>query len=170
MLEGSLADAIGPDVLLRQLAQALRGNIPYINPVHATITQLGGSVGGLGMIVTHQPPLVQTGDRVTIDVARRSMTTATTSLLPVGGTATYGVQRTIKSRKPLWRAGGCVELTYDAWSIHPPRAKLIDAAFAAWSAAAIGCGRVVVTSTRQANPSSARLSALSDSRSRDARA
>ena len=44
MLEGSLADAIGPDVLLRQLAQALRGNIPYINPVHATITQLGGTV------------------------------------------------------------------------------------------------------------------------------
>ena len=44
MLEGSLADAIGPDVLLRQLAQALRGNIPYINPVNATITQLGGSV------------------------------------------------------------------------------------------------------------------------------
>jgi peroxiredoxin len=44
MLEGSLADALGPDVLLRQLAQALRGNIPYINPVHATITQLGGTV------------------------------------------------------------------------------------------------------------------------------
>jgi peroxiredoxin len=44
MVEGSLADAIGPDVLLRQLAQALRGNIPYINPVHATITQLGGTV------------------------------------------------------------------------------------------------------------------------------
>ena len=44
MLEGSLAEAIGPDVLLRQLAQALRGNIPYINPVQATITQLGGTV------------------------------------------------------------------------------------------------------------------------------
>ena len=44
MLEGSLADALGPDVLLRQLAQALRGNIPYINPSSATITQLGGTV------------------------------------------------------------------------------------------------------------------------------
>lgn len=44
MLEGGLADAIGPDVLLRQLAQALRGNIPYISPLQATITQLGGTV------------------------------------------------------------------------------------------------------------------------------
>jgi peroxiredoxin len=44
MIEGSLAEVIGPDVLLRQLAQALRGNIPYINPVTATITQLGGTV------------------------------------------------------------------------------------------------------------------------------
>ncbi|MFL5800645.1 MAG: SelL-related redox protein [Roseiflexaceae bacterium] len=44
MLEGSLATAAGPDVLLRQLAQALRGNIPYINPLEGHITQLGGTV------------------------------------------------------------------------------------------------------------------------------
>jgi len=44
MLEGSLAAAAGPDVLLRQLAQALRGNISYINPLEGHITQLGGTV------------------------------------------------------------------------------------------------------------------------------
>lgn len=44
MLEGSLANAAGPDVLLRQLAQAMRGNIPYINPFEGHITQLGGTV------------------------------------------------------------------------------------------------------------------------------
>jgi peroxiredoxin len=44
LLEGSLASVAGPDVLLRQLAQALRGNIPYINPIEGHITQLGGTV------------------------------------------------------------------------------------------------------------------------------
>jgi peroxiredoxin len=44
MLEGSLASGAGPDVLLRQLAQALRGNMPYINPFEGKITQLGGTV------------------------------------------------------------------------------------------------------------------------------
>jgi peroxiredoxin len=44
LLEGSLATVAGPDVLLRQLAQALRGNIPYINPLEGHITQLGGTV------------------------------------------------------------------------------------------------------------------------------
>jgi hypothetical protein len=121
-----------------------------------TVAQLGGSVGGLGMIVTHQPALVHAGDRVTVDVATRNVTIVTTSLLPVDGTATYGVQRTIKSRKPLWRAGGCVELTYDAWSLDPAQAKVIDAAFEAWSSAAIGCGRIVATSTRRPNPSATR--------------
>jgi peroxiredoxin len=44
MVEGSLAVTAGPDVLLRQLAQAMRGNIPYINPLEGHISQLGGTV------------------------------------------------------------------------------------------------------------------------------
>lgn len=44
LVEGPLSAAIGPDVLLRQLGEALRGNIPYVNPANSHITQLGGSV------------------------------------------------------------------------------------------------------------------------------
>jgi hypothetical protein len=122
-----------------------------------TVVQLGGSTGGLGMTLSHHPPPVQAGDRVTIDVATRSVTSvAAARILPVDGAARYGVQRTTKSRTPLWRAGGCVELTYDAWSLDPEQAKVIDAAFEAWSTAASRCGRLVATSTRRPNPSAAR--------------
>ncbi len=124
-----------------------------------TVVQLGGSVGGLGMTFSHQPAVVHEGDTVTIDVAARRLigvAPATALATPAGGTATYGVQRTAKSGTPLWRSGGCIELTYDAASIDAAQAKVLDAAFAAWSTAALGCGRIVVTSTRRAHPPSAR--------------
>lgn len=75
---------------------------------------------------------------------------------PAGGTATYGVQRTTKSGKPLWRDSGCLELVYDATSIDPATARVIDTAFATWTNAALGCGQLAVTSTRRPNPASAR--------------
>jgi hypothetical protein len=73
-----------------------------------------------------------------------------------GGTATYGVQRTAKSGRPLWRDAGCLELTYDAATISPAEAKVIDAAFEAWTTAAASCGQIVATSTRRDRPPAAR--------------
>src|SRR5215213_1235227 len=58
------------------------------------LTQLGGSVGGLGMSFSHQPALVEVGDAVTIDGARVVSVASRASLLPAGGNASYGVQRT----------------------------------------------------------------------------
>lgn len=106
-----------------------------------TVVQLGGSVDGLGMIFTHQPVPVREGDGILIDG---------------GSIATYGIQRTFRSGKPLWRASGCIELTYDAMTIDAATAKIIDAAFATWSVAALGCGQLVVTSTRRPNPPATR--------------
>ena len=122
------------------------------------VVQLGGSVDGLGMAVSHQPAIVHEGDRVTIDPATRRVVDVAprTALLPADGTATYGVQRTAKSGRPLWRDTGCLELTYDSITISVDAARAIDLAFAAWSAATASCGHVVATSTRRANPASRR--------------
>lgn len=124
-----------------------------------TVVQLGGSVGGLGMTFSHQPALVRAGDTVTIDVGERrvlGVVPAAALATPAGGTALYGVQRTEKSGTPLWRSSGCIELTYDAASIDAAQAKVLDAAFAAWSAAALDSGRITVTSTRRPHPPSVR--------------
>lgn len=39
---GTLAHAFSPDVLMQQLSQALRGNLPYIDVRQGHVTQLGG--------------------------------------------------------------------------------------------------------------------------------
>ena len=73
-----------------------------------------------------------------------------------GGTATYGVQRTTHSQKPLWRDDGCITLEYDSTTISVAAGQAIDDAFAAWSDATVGasCGRVTVTGIRTPNPPS----------------
>jgi eukaryotic-like serine/threonine-protein kinase len=73
-----------------------------------------------------------------------------------GGTATYGVQRTSKSGKTLWRDDGCITLEYDSTTISVAAGQAIDDAFAAWSDATVGasCGRVTVTGIRTPNPPS----------------
>lgn len=122
------------------------------------VRQLGGSVDGLGMTFSHEPVVVQPGDTVTVDAATRRVlgVAMRAASAPEAGTATYGVQRTAKSKRPLWRDAGCIDLTYDAITISPRTARVIDDAFAAWSAATVSCGRFVVTSTRRDNPASAR--------------
>lgn len=42
LTEGTLNDALGVDVLTRQAAEALRGNIPYMTSLGSSIKQLGG--------------------------------------------------------------------------------------------------------------------------------
>lgn len=43
LAEGTLNDALGLDVLARQVTQALRGNIPYMTSIGSSIKQLGGT-------------------------------------------------------------------------------------------------------------------------------
>ncbi|MEM8530689.1 MAG: peroxiredoxin-like family protein [Chloroflexota bacterium] len=43
LAEGTLNDALGLDVLARQVTQALRGNMPYMTSMGSSIKQLGGS-------------------------------------------------------------------------------------------------------------------------------
>ncbi|HEY5948204.1 MAG TPA: hypothetical protein VIV40_22060, partial [Kofleriaceae bacterium] len=123
-----------------------------------TVLQLGGSVDGLAMTFSHEPPIVREGDTVTIDRASRSVigVAPANAIAPVDGTASYGVQRTTKSGKPLWRDQGCIDLVYDATSIDVATAKVIDAAFATWSTATLSCGHVVATSTRRPKPAAGR--------------
>ena len=43
LAEGTLNDALGVDVLARQAAEALRGNIPYMTSFGSSLKQLGGT-------------------------------------------------------------------------------------------------------------------------------
>jgi hypothetical protein len=122
------------------------------------VVQRGGSVDGLGMTFTHEPALVHEGDSVTIDLATSTVVAVAphAAVTPADGNAMYGVQRTAKSGSPLWRDGGCLELSYDAVTISADEARVIDAAFETWSVATVSCGRMIATSTRRLNPPSAR--------------
>jgi len=66
----------------------------------------------------------------------------------VGGNASYGVQRTSKSGKPLWRDEGCLDMAYDTTSVTPEIATVLDAAFATWNTATAQCGGVSFSSYR----------------------
>jgi hypothetical protein len=119
-----------------------------------TVIQLGGSADGLGMKFTHQPELVRAGDIVTID--GRTVVGVAPHAALTGGNATYGVQRTAKTNTPLWRDGGCLDLSYDSVTISPAQARVIDAAFETWSTATASCGHLVATSTRRTSPPAVR--------------
>lgn len=140
-------DMIVTDVVVRAL-----------DGTRVTVVQHGGSVGGLGMSVSHSDDRVQPGDdvalvrdrtglrahRVGILSRRRSAASATTT----GGA---GVQRTATSGHALYHASGCISFQYDA----PGSSKIIgewpafDAAFAAWEDASAdkACGGVTFRTT-----------------------
>ncbi len=116
-----------------------------------TVVQLGGTVGGIGMSFSHLPAPLHTGDYVTVDVrdagargvalvgVRPSVSRAAAG---EPGTAAYGVQRTEIGKVPLWRDSGCIDVIYDATTISEANAHVLDAAFAAWTAATTTCGEL----------------------------
>ena len=119
-----------------------------------TVIEPGGSVDGIGMWISHRDPTLRPGDEVVLVAdraglrARRAATASVRSTSSNAGTASYGVQRTSRSARPLYHASGCLSFYYDArgtarvdgdreWSA-------FDAAFEAWqtASAAHSCGGI----------------------------
>jgi hypothetical protein len=105
-----------------------------------TVTQLGGIVDGVNVRYTHQPALVHPGDAVSLELAGDVVTgvhAITAQVAP--GTASYGVQRTDASDRPLWRDSGCIGMVYDTETVPAKFVDTLDAGFAAWTTATQGC-------------------------------
>jgi len=69
--------------------------------------------------------------------------------------ATYGVQHTTASGKPVWRSDRFVQLTLDTTTIPDADVPAITAGFDAWSAATASCGGVAFGLDRDAVPGTA---------------
>jgi len=107
----------------------------------ATVTQLGGVVDGVGVRYTHQPAVVHAGDVVSLDGLRvRAMAAPAAP-----GSASYGVQRTNTSDRPLWRDTGCIGMLYDTQTVPAKLVDVLDAGFAAWTTATAGCAELAFT-------------------------
>jgi hypothetical protein len=127
----------------------------------AVVVQLGGSLDGIGMRFSHSPEPLAPGDRVSLDRSGRVLAVhRATAVLPAGGTARYGLQRTTKSGVPLHHSSGCLAFHYDRAGTKQLAGdsewKVIDQAFAAWSAAAESCAVLELSSSFEDGRPSAR--------------
>lgn len=125
------------------------------------VVQLGGSLDGIGMWFSHMPEPVALGDRVSLDSRGTVLAVhRAAAVLPAGGTARYGIQRTTKSGLPLHYSSGCLSFSYDRagttqlagdseWAV-------IDQAFATWSVAAQSCAVLEVSHKFETDRPSAR--------------
>jgi hypothetical protein len=123
-----------------------------------TVVQLGGAIDGVGMVFTHVPAPVHVGDVVTlaeghiVDLARVADSLAT-------GSATYGVQRTRNSGRPLVRTRA-LRFTYDAAGTRtiPGQLELaeLDEAFWEWLRATDSCNPLVFDREIQVDVSNTR--------------
>ena len=125
------------DVIVTE--SVLRG--PDGTPVR--VIQLGGVVDGVGMWVSHQPSVLAVGDHVELVGVVRSTTDGVSfhvitaaggqrPAAPGDGEARYGVVRTTRSKRPVWRDSGCLDIAYGP-SVSSAQAMAIDAAFQAWT-------------------------------------
>jgi hypothetical protein len=119
-----------------------------------TVVQLGGAVDGIGMTYSHVPAVVRTGDAVELrGEAKRTLSGAASWAVSdvvhvaaaAPGTAVYGIQRTTISGRPLYRDSGCIHVVYDASSISPDAATVLDEAYGAWLTATATCGGLAIT-------------------------
>src|SRR5262245_11187272 len=101
-------------------------------------------------------PLVVTAVTGTLLVDNGAGAPISQAVSIAGGNASYGVHRTTKSGKPLWRDEGCLEMAYDTTSVTPAIAAVLDAAFATWNAATAQCGGVAFSSYRAPDLATAR--------------
>jgi hypothetical protein len=122
----------------------------------ATVMQLGGSVDGIGMWLSHVPEVVAAGDRVELSVTagiRPLVLDARIARAPTAaagpGVGAYGLRRTAASRRPIHRATNCLAFVYDAagTSTIPGQLELtvLDDAFAKWVSATESCGGLSFT-------------------------
>jgi MYXO-CTERM domain-containing protein len=110
-----------------------------------TLTEQGGSVGGIGMSISHRDANVRPGDQVEVDtdrrgalrIARKTTLTTLAAIAPVTGSSHHGVQRTTRSLKPLYHATGCLSFQYDARGSSKVEGEwaAFDSAFMAWQTA-----------------------------------
>lgn len=116
-----------------------------------TVHQLGGSVGGLGMITTHSPPVLRGGDRVVLDLRAGASLTGR-QLWTVDAVYAAGERgeirpfvRTVAERTqvPIEWASGCAQLTYDQdGTTHIDSQRefaVMNDALAAWRDATADC-------------------------------
>jgi hypothetical protein len=116
-----------------------------------TVTQLGGVVDGIGVRYTHEPAVLHAGDEVSLELSGEIVTGVAAMTAQVApGTASYGVQRTDASDRPLWRDGGCIGMIYDTNTVPAKFVDTLDAGFAAWTTATAGCAEL--TFTREVKP------------------
>ncbi len=115
-----------------------------------TFVEHGGSVGGLGMTVSHRT-VPRVGDGVAIDghrlaIERPNQSARTTTAATAVG---IGVQRTSRSQKPLYHPTGCVNFELDAKGSSKLEGEwlAVEAAFTAWETASssMSCGGVRFT-------------------------
>jgi hypothetical protein len=124
-------DMIVTDVLIRRDDGTL-----------ATITEHGGSVGGIGMWVSHRDAGLRPGDAVELlaDRVRRSAKPANAT-----GASGAAVQRTSRSGRALYHPSGCLSFEYAGESQRIAGGlAAFDAAFRAWGVASSdsACGGV----------------------------
>lgn len=131
-----------------------------------TITQPGGTVDGIGMSVSHSPPPLHAGDRVSL-VAQRGgyrvdrVPDRTARVRPATGASRTGVQRTSRSLRPLYHASGCLAFTLvggtDAIS-GDGEWDAFHEAFTAWEDASSteACGKVTLGSVTAATATEGR--------------
>jgi hypothetical protein len=111
-----------------------------------TVQQLGGVIDGVGVRYTHQPTLLRAGDAVALELAGDVVIGVGATMAQVApGTASYGVQRTNSSDRPLWRDSGCIGMVYDTNTVPAKYVDTLDAGFAAWTTATHGCAELSFT-------------------------
>jgi hypothetical protein len=109
-------------------------------------TQLGGSVDGIGMRVTHMPSVPTVGDAVIATVSERVTPTGTRGLvLDAATTATplYVSTRTKKAGVPVTWRSGCAFVAYNEVGSSQVAGErefaIMDEVLAAWNDGGAGC-------------------------------
>lgn len=114
-----------------------------------TITEHGGSVGGIGMSVSHRDATMRRGDEVSIDRGRAMLAVRRIGTIAHATAGGGGVQRTSRSGRPLYHPTGCVNFELDGRGTSKMEGEwaAFDAAFGAWEGASssMACGGVRFT-------------------------
>jgi len=139
-----------------------------------SVVQLGGTLDGIGMVFSHSPAPLRTGQAVRIRASEAlsgsgrpvmraesiEIRDAFTAYADGGLVAQYGIQRTRDSRLPVHHRTGCLKVVYDesgtAQIEGDEELERIDQAFSAWVQGAESCGSLVFAREARAEVPTAR--------------
>ncbi|MCG8422611.1 MAG: hypothetical protein MJE77_32245 [Proteobacteria bacterium] len=136
----------------------------------AAIHQLGGTVDGVGMLVSHHPPLLGVGQQVRFaavpgqarNYVLREILAAPGSVFAADepGTAKYGVNRTKQTGTPLAWASGCIHLSYHSAGVTHLAGngefRILDEATAEWQGESRICTDLAFSSSKTPDPGAGR--------------